>query len=535
MNVELLSKEDEEKIVNLSQSILRQGQNRLVVQLRFLDLALGQFNNSTFTNFDIPTYITNGKYFVFNPVSVIKRYKENKNTISRDFLHIVFHCIYRHMFVSLDYEEKYWNLACDIAIENIINELELDCLETPRCVEQRRIINKIRGHVRYLTAECIYDYLRTGVYNDEEINEFAPYFFVDNHEQWYIQEENQEGEQSRNGNKSKKDKKYNQNGDGDGDGSGNEDNQEGDDDSGNGTNNQQQPENSNKDDNKGDGKNNNSNEECENDSSSSQSNQNQKGNNNSRSQMSKKDIEELLEHWKDISEKVEVDLETFNKDKGDNAGSMVANLKEVNREKYDYSEFLKKFSKMGEVMKINDDEFDYVYYTYGLNLYKNVPLVEPLEYKEVKRIKDFVIAIDTSGSVEGNVVQTFLTKTYNILKSTESFFSKINVHIIQCDAQIQEDKKITNNKEFEDYIKNMEIRGFGGTDFRPVFDYVDKLVASKEFENLKGLIYFTDGMGIYPPTKPAYQTAFVFVDDNFYNDYNVPAWAVKLILPTKDI
>ena len=86
-----------------------------------------------------------------------------------------------------------------------------------------------------------------------------------------------------------------------------------------------------------------------------------------------------------------------------------------------------------------------------------MPLIEPLEYKEVRRIREFVIAIDTSGSVSGELVQRFIQKTYNILQSIESFFSKINVHIIQCDADIQEDKKITCREEFDEYLKTMKI------------------------------------------------------------------------------
>ena len=90
-------------------------------------------------------------------------------------------------------------------------------------------------------------------------------------------------------------------------------------------------------------------------------------------------------------------------------------------------------------------------------MYENMPLIEPLEYKEVRRIREFVIAIDTSGSVSGELVQRFIQKTYNILQSIESFFSKINVHIIQCDADIQEDKKITCREEFDEYLKTMKI------------------------------------------------------------------------------
>ena len=231
---------------------------------------------------------------------------------------------------------------------------------------------------------------------------------------------------------------------------------------------------------------------------------------------------------------MQMDLETFAKQQGLQAGGMQQLLQELNREKYDYEAFLKKFAVMGEVMKINDDEFDYIFYTYGLKRFGNMPLIEPLEYKEVRRVREFVIAIDTSGSTGGDLVNRFLTKTYNILMSTESFFSRVNIHIIQCDAQVQEVVKITKREEFEDYLRHMTIRGLGGTDFRPVFNYVDQLVRAREFQRLKGLIYFTDGYGTFPARKPDYTTAFVFVQDAF-NNLEVPPWAIKLILEKDEL
>ena len=163
-----------------------------------------------------------------------------------------------------------------------------------------------------------------------------------------------------------------------------------------------------------------------------------------------------------------------------------------------------------------------------------MPLIEPLEYKEVKKIKEFVIAIDTSGSVYGELVKKYVQKTKNILKQSESFFTKINLHIIQCDTKIQEDAKITSQEEFDRYLESMTLKGFGGTDFRPVFRYVDKMIKSKEFTNLKGLIYFTDGYGDFPERQPDYNTAFVFIDDD-YNNPEVPVWAIKLVLQRDEI
>ena len=55
-----------------------------------------------------------------------------------------------------------------------------------------------------------------------------------------------------------------------------------------------------------------------------------------------------------------------------------------------------------------------------------------------------------------------------------------------------------------------------------------------EFSHLRGLLYFTDGEGIYPVKQRAYDTAFVFVKDQ-YTDISVPAWAMKVILEPEQL
>lgn len=169
-------------------------------------------------------------------------------------------------------------------------------------------------------------------------------------------------------------------------------------------------------------------------------------------------------------------------------------------------------------MKVNSEEFDYIYYVYGLRELKRIPLIERLEYKEEYEIREFVIAIDTSGSCSGEKVRNFLN----------NFSKKVILHINQCDADVQEDVKIESLENLEDYIEHMDLKGFGGTDFRPVFQYVDELCRIKEFMRLCGLIYFTDGYGTFPETPPEYKTAFIFVDRD--DQVAVPPWAMKLYL-----
>ena len=68
----------------------------------------------------------------------------------------------------------------------------------------------------------------------------------------------------------------------------------------------------------------------------------------------------------------------------------------------------------------------------------------------------------------------------------------------------------------------------------PVFEYVEELRRKKEFLNLKGLIYFTDGYGLFPAKKPDYETAFIFIRDE-YDIPEVPSWAIKLILESNEL
>ena len=441
----------------LAREILLLSRNTLLVNLRFLDAALSQI---TLTPAALP-FATDGQRLYYDPRHVLLRYKEEKEQSVRDYLHLVMHCVFRHMYIHTLVDKALWDLACDITVEEVVNGLGLSSAVARRQKRQAAELERLRGEVKQLTAEKLYRYfLDHPPQNPEALREL---FQGDDHTPWYLPPKTQAAADGNGG-------------------------------------------------------------------QSSGENRDGRGGENSSGGASAS----MEQTWKDISARMQMDLETFSKLQGDRAGALTQNLLAVNRETYDYTAFLKKFAVRGEVMRLDPDEFDYVYYTYGLKLYHNMPLIEPLEYREVKRIREFVIAIDTSGSTSGELVQKFVQKTYNVLKSTESFFSKINLHILQCDADIQEDVKITSQEEFDAYLKTMTIKGLGGTDFRPVFAYVDELRRGKEFQNLKGLIYFTDGYGDFPEKKPDYDAAFVFVEDE-YNNPDVPPWAIKLVLQKDEI
>lgn len=484
-------KEQAEKLNKLAREVLVLSRNTLLVNLRFLDAALSQFE---FVPWPDGTFSTSGQYLFYNPKYVLMCYNAEKEIPVRDYLHMVMHCVFQHMYGAPNMDRNLWDLACDIAVEYSITGLGLKAATARREKEEQPIFSKLEKEIGKITAEKVYRYYLDQNLSKKKLNTLKTIFRGDDHDAWYwtlteIQMVLKSAGISA----------------GQSEGSSDNDDEEG--------------ENSGKDSKKNKG---------------SQSGGADDPDGDARQSLSAKMRSAQAQIWKEIAERMQVDMETFGKQRGDGAGNMLQNLQAVNREKYDYTAFLKKFAVRGEVMKINDDEFDYVFYTYGLKLYEKMPLIEPLEYKEIKRIREFIIAIDTSGSVSGELVQTFVQKTYNVLKSTESFFSKINLHIIQCDADIQEHVKITSHEEFDEYLKAMKLKGFGGTDFRPVFNEVNRLVKEREFWNLKGLIYFTDGYGLFPEKKPDYETAFVFIDDE-YNNPEVPSWAIKLVLQKDEI
>ena len=237
--------------------------------------------------------------------------------------------------------------------------------------------------------------------------------------------------------------------------------------------------------------------------------------------------------WQKIGERMQTELELRDKEAGEGADAMREQIKAANRSRRGYGDFLRRFCVTREEVHLDPDEFDLNFYTYGLSVYGNLPLIEPLETRESKKIEELALVIDTSYSTSGELVRAFLAETYTLLKGRENFFHRMNLHLIQADNAVRQDIPVKNEDDLIRAMNHFELRGGGGTDFRPAFEYVSQLCAEKKFSNLRGLLYFTDGMGTYPARRPAYDTAFLFLGDRF-DDANVPPWAMKVVLDEEE-
>ncbi len=233
--------------------------------------------------------------------------------------------------------------------------------------------------------------------------------------------------------------------------------------------------------------------------------------------------------WNEVRSSVAMLQDAAKSRHGKGSGNAQFHLRNLYPDDRQYRDLLDRFARVTEEVHVNMDEFDYIYYTYGMSLYGNIPLIEPLEYREARKIRDFCIAIDTSGSCQGSVVRGFLHRTYSIIRNSDVFFRRMNLHILQCDCEVLSDRKITSLEELDDYCRDIEIKGAGGTDFRPVFDYVEDLKRTGEFTDLRGLLYFTDGIGTYPEKAPSFQTGFVFLKGK-QEIPEIPAWACRIVL-----
>ena len=434
----------------------------------------------------------NGETLACDPDLVLETFSQARTAPVREVLHVLLHCVLLHPFVGDDIDRRLWSLACDISVEGLVSEI-MGPASGERAQAQERASRRLASDLgSALTAERVYRALRDGAY-DGELAAWERAFRVDEHAPWYPERQEQGGRQQEDQGPSMQGLSRD---DAEAELSRAAASQA---------------------------------EEADDDGSSTLPDELPPEPAQGLPRLSDDRREQLREAWEQASKSMRVDLETLSRTHGDRLAGLMRELEVTQHETVDYREFLRQFAIRQEDLHLSEDEFDYVFYTYGLDLYGDMPLIEPLEYRSSVRIRDFVIVLDTSSSVTSRIVQQFVDATFDVLSSTGSFFEQVNVHIVQCDMRVQSDTKLTSIADLDRWRRNIKLLGFGGTDFRPAFRYINELVGRGEFQDLGGVIYFTDGWGIYPERMPPYKTAFVFYDEDHRPDL-VPAWAIQLTL-----
>lgn len=107
-----------------------------------------------------------------------------------------------------------------------------------------------------------------------------------------------------------------------------------------------------------------------------------------------------------------------------------------------------------------------------------------------ERLGRIAISIDTSGSIDEQLLNEFLSEVEGIVSEARPS----GIELFDCDAAVNHRWSL----EPTDPLPR-EFTGGGGTDFRPVFDAV-----ARDAESPACLIYLTDLWGTFPDSEPAF-------------------------------
>ena len=84
------------QLETISREIFAQVRTTIVLNMRFMDMAVFRLKPTAAP----VTLATDGEYLYYHPLWLLKRYRAEANAVTRDYLHVLLHCVFRHPFVS---------------------------------------------------------------------------------------------------------------------------------------------------------------------------------------------------------------------------------------------------------------------------------------------------------------------------------------------------------------------------------------------------------------------------------------------------
>ncbi len=181
----MLDEVTSEKVEKIALEIINLARNKLLVNLRFMDMALSQPKIESRADLT-QSASTDGRVYIYNPEHILTAYRVEETLPTRSLLHSIFHCVFRHMFINPAVDIRYWDLACDIAAECVINDLELPYLNTMKAQQQAAFLKQFSEELKLPSAEKVYRFLMDKDLSDEKLLALTALFKADDHRLWYM-------------------------------------------------------------------------------------------------------------------------------------------------------------------------------------------------------------------------------------------------------------------------------------------------------------------------------------------------------------
>lgn len=143
------------KDVILAEKIIAAAQDKIVANMRFMDSAVFALKKA-----NVPEkqdiFMVDGTQLFYSNDEIFKRMKQGLSVLTHDFMHVILHCIFKHYYVSDKVNKLYWDLASDIAAEEMIESLGAPCLNTPESSERRDELKRIKAKRGRLSVDRLY-------------------------------------------------------------------------------------------------------------------------------------------------------------------------------------------------------------------------------------------------------------------------------------------------------------------------------------------------------------------------------------------
>ena len=132
-----------EELAGVCMEILGNARNELYLSMRFLDVALSSLYFAPDPS--VRGLGTDGTTLFFQMESLAAMYKKNRILVNRTYLHGVLHCLFCHLWNRKKRDREYWDLACDIAAESVIDSLLRPCVRIPPSAARREFYMRLES------------------------------------------------------------------------------------------------------------------------------------------------------------------------------------------------------------------------------------------------------------------------------------------------------------------------------------------------------------------------------------------------------